>query len=93
MMDESGNALAFKIVELYEERDSLKSMINSYTEDLAKASERYHKCDSLLCAYRSFYGHICKAITSGISDADIIKTIDNAVRSMQGIDKEYEKDA
>lgn len=91
MMDESGNTLALKIVELYEERDSLKSMINSYTEDLAKASERYRKCDGLLTAYRSFYGHICKAITSGISDTEKLITIENAVRSMQGIDKEYEK--
>lgn len=90
-MDESGNALALKIIDLYEEKDSLKEMINSYTKDLAKVSERSYKRDGLLEAYRSFYRHIRKAVTSNISCTDTIKTIENAVRSMQGIDAEYEK--
>lgn len=90
-MDESGNTLALKIIDLYEERDSLKEMINSYTKDLAKISESSRKRDGLLEAYRSFYGHIRKAVTSDISYTDIVKTIENAVKSMQEIDEEYEK--
>ena len=90
MIDENGTALALKIVELYEERDSLKSRIYAYSENLAKVSELSRKRDGLLEAYRSFYGDIRKAITSENSYDGIIKTIENAVRSMQGIDKEYE---
>lgn len=90
-MDENGNTLALKIVELYEERDSLKSRIYSYSENLAKVSELSRKRDSLLEAYRSFYGDIRKAVTSDNSYDNIIKTIEGAVRSMQGIDEEHEK--
>ena len=90
-MDESGNALALKIVELYEERESLRSIIESSQKDYADISKRYCKREGLLEAYRSFYGDIRKAATSENSYDSIIKTIENAVRSMQGIDEEYEK--
>lgn len=86
-----GNTLALKIVELYEERDALKSAMDFYKQDLAKSAERYRKCEGLLEAYRSFYGDIHKAVTSENSYDSIIKTIEGAVRSMQGIDEEYEK--
>lgn len=91
MIDESGTALALKIVELYEERDSLKSIIDSSKKDYADISKHYCKCESLLTAYRSFYGDIRKAATSENSYDNIIKTIEGAVRSMQGIDEEFEK--
>lgn len=91
MIDESGTALALKIVELYEERDSLKSILDSFKKDNADISKLYCKCESLLTAHRSFYGDIRKAVTSENSYDSIIKTIESAVRSMQGIDKEYEK--
>jgi len=91
MMNENGTTLALKIVELYEERDSLKSIISSSQKDYADISKLYCKCESLLTAYRSFYGDIRKAITSENSYDSIIKTIEGAVRSMQGIDEEYEK--
>lgn len=99
MMDETkislesthGNTLALKIVELYEERDALKSAIDFYKQDLVKSTEHCRKCEGLLAAYRAFYRDIRKAVTSDDSYNSIIKTIEGAVRSMQGIDEEYEK--
>jgi len=85
-----GNTLALKIVELYEERDALKSAIDFYKQDLAKGAEHCRKSEGLLTAYRSFYKDIRKAVISDNSYDSIIKMIEGAVRSMQGIDEEYE---
>lgn len=90
-MDESGTTLALKIVELYEERDSLKLILDSSQKDYAHLSKLYSEYDDLLNSYRSFYGDIRKAVTSdSTSTINIIETVNGAVRSMQGIDEEYE---